>query len=212
MRRTYELLHRLRITPWVDHTPPAVLAAAVTGSTALAPGIAVDLGCGTGGHARYVAGLGWTTTAVDYVETAVRVARRRDGAGRVSWRVADVTRPDQVDPDGTLAGRVRLLLDAGCLHGLPPADRTGWAATVAHLAGPTATLLLRAAPPGRRGIGPAGIAAPEIATLLPAPWRPIDQRDGWHRFDRTPVHAALFGPEPPARRRDDQPSGRVVEA
>jgi hypothetical protein len=183
MKRTYQLLHRLHLTPWADPEIPAALLAIVTGPTAVEPGLAVDLGCGTGEHARFLSSLGWSTTAVDFVATAIDIARRRGPAGQVTWRVADVTRLDQVDPDRALRGTVRLLLDVGCLHGLSPADRTGWAATVRSLAAPTATLLLRAAPPGRRGFGPAGIEVDEITELLPD-WHLADRHGSWFRFDR----------------------------
>ena len=96
MRRTYQVLYRLGLTPWVQPQIPAVLAELVTGPGALVPAVAVDLGCGTGEHARYLAGLGWSTTAVDVVGTALASAARRDPAGTVTWRHADVTRPDQV--------------------------------------------------------------------------------------------------------------------
>lgn len=56
------------------------------------PGRALDLGTGEGRHALWLAGLGWTVTAVDF--SAVGVARGRDGGQAtgvaVDWQVADV--------------------------------------------------------------------------------------------------------------------------
>ena len=46
-------------------------------------------------------------------------------AGRVTWRVADVTDVSTVDPDEELTGTVALVLDNGCLHGLGAAQRPG---------------------------------------------------------------------------------------
>lgn len=186
MRHRYQLLYRMHLTPWVGQQVPAALRALLTGPTAPAPALAVDLGCGTGEHARFLASLGWSTTAIDFVPTAIATARRRDHGSRVTWRVADVTRPEQVDPDATLTGAVRLLLDIGCLHGLSHTQRTGWAATVNTLAATTAaTLLIRAAPAGRRGIGPAGIDAHHITALLAGSWRLTDRYDTWYRYGRT---------------------------
>jgi len=105
-----------------------------------------------------------------------------------------VTRFDQVDPDGTLAGAVRLLLDAGCLHGLSMADRTGWATTVVSTAAPAATLLVRAAPAARRGIGPAGIDVQQITELLPNGWHPGDRHGSWYRYDRRAPQRAAWKP------------------
>lgn len=125
MRNTYRALYRLGLRPWDSaEVPGPVVRVARAVAT---PGIAVDLGCGTGTQARYLAGLGWSVTAVDYLAEPITLARRRDPAGVVSWLVADATRADQVDPAGSLAGRVGLLLDNGCLHGIPDAGRPGWA-------------------------------------------------------------------------------------
>jgi SAM-dependent methyltransferase len=184
VKRTYRLLHGIGLTPWANQEIPAALRELVTGDGAIPPGVALDLGCGTGQHARFLADLGWRTTAVDFIATAVTRARRHDRTGRVTWRVADVTRPGQVDPQGTLGGQVRLVLDVGCLHGLSTVDRVGWAATIAHVASTTATLLVRAAPPGRRGIGPGGIAADDITELLGSGWRLAAHDGGWYRYDR----------------------------
>jgi SAM-dependent methyltransferase len=165
MRRTYGTLYRLGIVPWDRADVPAPLKAAVD---ELVPGTAVNLGCGTGRQARYLADRGWAVTAVDYVPRAVALARRHDPESCVTWRVADVTDVATVDPGRRLRGGVLLLLDNGCAHGLAPVDRPAWAATVTVLAGPEAVLLVRAQPPGGgpRGawaaIGPAGVSAADI--------------------------------------------------
>ncbi|MEP7055830.1 MAG: methyltransferase domain-containing protein [Actinomycetota bacterium] len=184
MRGTYGLMYRLGLTPWVRPAVPAELSAVVAGPSALPPGRAVDLGCGTGEHARYTAALGWSVTGVDFVPRAVATARRRDVPGLVDWRTADVTKPRAVDPGGTLAGGVQLLLDAGCLHGLTPSQRHGWADTVLHLSAPAATLLIHAVPAARRGIGPAGIDAAELDELLNPNWRLLHESNTWYRFER----------------------------
>lgn len=185
MRRRYAVLHRLGLTPWVAGEIPAQLRAIVEGPEQRPRGHAVDLGCGTGEHARYLAGIGWSVTAVDYVQAAVTAARRKDRGALVDWRVADATRPGAVDQDGTLAGAADLLLDVGCLHGLSAAQRVGWAETVRHLCAARATLLIRAAPAGRRGMGPAGIAAAQIDALLDERWKLIQSGSGWYHYERS---------------------------
>ncbi|MBN0043242.1 class I SAM-dependent methyltransferase [Streptomyces actuosus] len=100
--------------------------AAVEGPGALPTGIAVDLGCGSSVQARYLAARGWAVTAVDSAPAAPAVARGGGEQQRprpVEWRVAEVTEHRQVDPHGRLAGTVTLLLDNGCLHGVPAARR-----------------------------------------------------------------------------------------
>ena len=44
----------------------------------LPPGAALDLGCGAGGDARWLAGRGWTVTAVDISATAVAALQHHD--------------------------------------------------------------------------------------------------------------------------------------
>ena len=58
------------------------------------PGRALDLGCGTGASARYLAGQGWDAVGVDFSPEAIAVARSRAAAAGSSARfaVGDVTR------------------------------------------------------------------------------------------------------------------------
>jgi SAM-dependent methyltransferase len=189
MRRTYGLLYRLGLRPWDSPDPPQPLVAFVA---ATEPGTAVDLGCGTGVQARYLVAHGWRVTAVDAVAQALVLARRADPNRTVTWRMADVTVPSDVDPDGRLAGACDLVLDNGCLHGLTGEERDGWASTVHHLAAPRAALLIRAASPGPRGltIGPSGIDTSTMDATLGPLWsrqstHPSGGRD-WYAYARQP--------------------------
>ncbi|MCX5529957.1 methyltransferase domain-containing protein [Streptomyces sp. NBC_00006] len=58
----------------------------------LPPGQALDVGCGEGGDALWLARRGWQVTAVDVSEVALRraAAAGADVAGRVSWTRADL--------------------------------------------------------------------------------------------------------------------------
>ncbi|MFJ4092875.1 class I SAM-dependent methyltransferase [Kitasatospora sp. NPDC089913] len=70
-------------------SPNAVLAGLVT-DLAPTPGTALDLGCGHGGDALWLAGRGWDVTAVDVARTALdRVAAGARAAG-VAERVHPV--------------------------------------------------------------------------------------------------------------------------
>ena len=61
--------------------PSSVVLAALEG---LAPGRALDLGCGNGRHAMWLAERGWRVTAVDFSTEALRQARER--AATSEWR------------------------------------------------------------------------------------------------------------------------------
>jgi SAM-dependent methyltransferase len=58
----------------------------------LAPGRALDLGCGNGRHAMWLAERGWRVTAVDFSTEALRQARERAAATgiEVDWIEADL--------------------------------------------------------------------------------------------------------------------------
>lgn len=181
MGALYRSLYRLGFTPWDTPHIPGPLLRTVEGPPPLPPGRAVDLGCGTGHQARYLAARGWTVTAVDDAREAL--ARSRPTPG-ITWRRADVTAPDEVDPDRRLAGTVSLVLDNGCLHGIPAARRPGWAATVRALAAPGCVLLVRAIA-RRSGIGPAGLARGELGRLLGPGWQEEPEPEaGWSRWRR----------------------------
>ncbi|MGP4023519.1 class I SAM-dependent methyltransferase [Actinomadura sp. 3N407] len=68
--------------------PNAVLVAEVTDLT---PGQALDVGCGEGADALWLARNGWQVTAVDVSLTALRRAAAADVTGRVAWARADLT-------------------------------------------------------------------------------------------------------------------------
>ncbi len=68
--------------------PNGVLVTEVTG---LAPGRALDVGCGEGADALWLAERGWRVTAIDIAPTALRRAAAADTEGRVTWEQADLS-------------------------------------------------------------------------------------------------------------------------
>jgi tellurite methyltransferase len=79
--------------------PMPLLASAVR---ALRPGRALDLACGPGRHAIFLAERGWTVTAVDAsrvgIELAKTLAQLR--GVEVDWRVADLERGEfEIEPN-----------------------------------------------------------------------------------------------------------------
>jgi tellurite methyltransferase len=59
----------------------------------LQPGAAIDLACGTGRNALYLARLGWKVTALDGSETAIRILKDRAAKGGLNLiaEVGDLT-------------------------------------------------------------------------------------------------------------------------
>ena len=67
----------------------------------LAPGSAIDAGCGAGAETIWLATQGWTVTAADVAEAALELAEQRAAAagvaGQVQWVQADLS---TWEPDG----------------------------------------------------------------------------------------------------------------
>jgi SAM-dependent methyltransferase len=86
----------------------------------LAPGRALDLGCGEGGDAVWLAERGWHVVAVDISDTALGRAREAADSRGVADRI-EFVQLDLSDsfPDGTFD-----LVSSQFLHSTVPLDRT----------------------------------------------------------------------------------------
>lgn len=126
---------------WEAPTVPAELVAAVDAGLVPAGATVLDLGCGSGAEAVWLAARGFRVIGVDGSREALELAgRRADGAGvEVDWRHASV-----LDLPLPAAG-VGFALDRGCFHGIDPEDRPLYAAEVARVLAPGGRLLLRGA-------------------------------------------------------------------
>ncbi|MEU8662718.1 bifunctional NAD(P)/FAD-dependent oxidoreductase/class I SAM-dependent methyltransferase [Actinoplanes philippinensis] len=150
--------------------PNPVLVTEVSG---LAPGRALDVGCGEGADAVWLAKQGWEVTAVDISTVALgRAAGHAAAAGvgeRITFRHADLQedRPDQGYD----------LVSAQFMH-LPPEPRRDLYTRLASVVAPGGTLLVVGHHPsdlatfvGRMHFPDMLFTAEEIAALLPP--------DGW---------------------------------
>lgn len=139
--------------------PNALLAGLLAGSP---PGRAVDLACGDGRHAAWLASRGWSVTAVDFSPGALGQAGNRDTA--VEWVEADARswRPERADLD---------LVLVAYLH-LPQEELRAVLATAASWLAPTGRLVYlgHAAENFEHGVGgpPEPEVLPGIVDLAPA--------------------------------------------
>ncbi len=174
MSLVYQVMYRVGFTPWDNDEIPAELAAVVAGDDALAPGRALDIGCGTGTQAVYLARAGWSVTGVDVVEKPLGKARRRAAAAGVAvdWIRADVTRLSELG----LAPGFGLFHDRGCYHGMPDAARTTYASGVTALAAPGATLLVMAFARNHKLAGPSGTDEGDIVARFAPEWQLVSAR------------------------------------
>jgi 2-polyprenyl-3-methyl-5-hydroxy-6-metoxy-1,4-benzoquinol methylase len=138
-RRTWERKWRTRDEfAWKAEDVPVELAEAVE-SGWLVKGMSVlDLGCGDGDNAAWMAGQGFRVHAIDFSETAIKKARdTHQGVDGLTFETVDVS------IDGALSGQTfDALVDRGCLHGIPEQLRPMYVRNVTAWARPGAPLLL----------------------------------------------------------------------
>ncbi|HZY45181.1 MAG TPA: class I SAM-dependent methyltransferase [Anaerolineae bacterium] len=117
MKQFYEITYRYFRAPW-DIGAREELVSLVDGGC-IKPCRAVDLGCGAGANAIYLAQHGFDVTGVDYAEAAIEKARARarDAGVQVNFIVDDLTNPLHV------SGTFDFLLDFGVLDDLRPRQR-----------------------------------------------------------------------------------------
>ncbi len=108
----------------------------------LAPGRAIDLGCGSGANAIFLAQHGFEVVGVDFSSVALRKARAKAERAGVSDRVRLVGGDLTADVIPGVDGPFDLLVDYGTLDDLSAAGRRRMAATVIRLARPGAVFLL----------------------------------------------------------------------
>jgi SAM-dependent methyltransferase len=105
--------------PWNNEQPPELLMELVK-SGQVKPDRALDLGCGLGNYAIWLAGLGFEVVGVDGSPTAIKIAKQNANKKEVRCRflVADLT-GDWPD----LGGQFDFVYDWGLLHHIPHEQR-----------------------------------------------------------------------------------------
>jgi len=106
--------------PWNLETPPSLFVAAVE-SREIAPCRAVDLGCGVGNYAIWLARRGFDMTGLDFSRKAIQHARARAALENINCRfeVADLLD----DPAAEFKDAFDFAYDWELLHHIFPEDR-----------------------------------------------------------------------------------------
>ena len=169
---SFDLRYLLGRPPWdTEVTPPEVVE--LVEGEGLAPGRALDLGCGTGTNCIYLARHGWEVVGVDFSVLAIYQARRKARQAGVNCQFYRVDVTDLA----FLADPFDLALDIGCLHSLPPEEWGRYAAEVARLVRPGGFYLLYAFTPRPDRSIPYGVAPEEIHSLF-APAFAMEREEG----------------------------------
>lgn len=150
--------------PWDDTLPPPEVQALVA---ALPPGRALDLGCGYGRTAIYLARHGWQVDGVDFVPQAIAEANSRAEAAGVAENIQ--FHVGSVADLHFVAGPFDLAIDIGCMHSLSAPLQAAYRDELLRLLRPEAAYLLFARlrnPNDDSFDGPSGIAEAALRTLF----------------------------------------------
>jgi SAM-dependent methyltransferase len=123
--------------PWNMKTPPELLVELVD-SGKVRPCKAVDLGCGAGNYAIYLAGRGFEVTGIDFSPTAIRIAKENAEKKGVkcNFFVADV-----IDGLDKINQTWDFAYDWGLLHHISPKRRRKYLENVRRILNPKGKFL-----------------------------------------------------------------------
>jgi SAM-dependent methyltransferase len=136
MKLFYEVVYRYFRAPWDIGARRELVALVDSGR--IEPGKAIDLGCGAGANAIYLAQQGFDVTGVDYANAAIETARLRalDAGIKVKFVVDDLTNLQKI------TGKFDFLLDYGVLDDLRRQDRDLYLQNMLALTQPGSCYLL----------------------------------------------------------------------
>lgn len=169
------------------HEPTALVAAT---AAALPIGTALDVACGTGRNAIYLAQQGWRVSALDFSAVAIEYARTRSAAEgvHVDWRVQDAL---------AFRSEPRFDLIVICYLQIPVEQMIGVVRAAEQALHPGGTLLVVAHDrdnvehgTGRPRDQSAVYSAPELAAALTIPIEIAEQQR--HEKDHGPVRDGVM--------------------
>lgn len=134
--------------PWDTGRPSSDLRQAISEKW-IAPGRALELGCGTGTNAVYLAQSGFDVTAIDVAPTALAMARQKAAKAGVNvrWLWADVLNPPMYLP------QFDFVYDRGCYHGVRRTSAQEYVETLRRVTRPGSLVLILAGNANEPGSG-----------------------------------------------------------
>jgi SAM-dependent methyltransferase len=174
----WDILYLLKKTPWdTGITPPEIVAMINSGQVTI--GRALDLGCGTGTNAIYLAQHGFDVTGIDVSMRAIALACRKARSSQQAIRFVrgDVTRMNR----WAVAQSIDFAYDVGCFHSLPIAARQRYASALLEVTRPGAIYMLYGfdASAARRGVSADEVAARFAEGFLVQTVQRGGDRNGW---------------------------------
>lgn len=116
---------------------PRVVREAVDSGSLGHGGTLLDIGCGNGRVARYLADAGFAVTGVDFAAASIARARSEIGeSSRLRFQVLDIC--EEVPSDAPFD----VLFDRGCFHGLPKGQQAAYLRALLACSRPGSRVLL----------------------------------------------------------------------
>lgn len=179
----FDLSYRLGKPRWdTGITPPEIRQ--LIEDEKFPPGRALDIGCGTGTNAIYLAQHGFEVIGVDYMARAIQRARQKAQAANaaIEFRAADVMAP------GALGKPFDLILDIGCFHSLDPYGRVRYADNLVRWSHQGTLYLVYSFFPRSGALRGIGVSRDEMERLMSPNFRLLnfsaDKDSAWYRWER----------------------------
>ncbi len=143
---------------WESLHPPQELVAMVAAGLIPAGATVLDVGCGAGGEAIFLARLGFRAIGVDASAEAIEIAGRRatEAGVEIDFHLADATGLPLAD------GSIDFAMDRGCCHVIDRDRRRDYARELHRVLRPGALFLLRGAAADDDEEGVVAVDAQEI--------------------------------------------------
>ena len=122
----------LKKIPWIYETPPAILIELIN-SGKIKPCKTIDLGCGTGNYAIYLASKGFTVTGIDISPAAIKIAKRNADEKKVKCNFLSA---DILADLNELKHSYDFVYDWEVLHHIFPEKRQNYIKNVYNLLNP----------------------------------------------------------------------------
>lgn len=164
----FQASYRLGFAEWAIGAPQPELVRAVEGGALQVGARVLDVGCGAGDNAIFLAERGFEVTGIDSVGAAIRIAERsaRGRKRRPRFSVGDALALDGLEET------FDAILDSGLLHQFPAARRADYLAGLRCALEPGGRLLVHcfrqhgAAP----ALGPRRLSEAELRAAFAAGW------------------------------------------
>ncbi|MBI1973175.1 methyltransferase domain-containing protein [Candidatus Micrarchaeota archaeon] len=135
--RDWERVYENKTTPWDVGEPDNIIAGMVERGE-INPCRALELGCGNGNDAIFLARSGFDVTALDVSKLAIEEAKRRarNARAKVNFLVDDAADPRHV------TGNFDFILDRCCFHFIHKSKRQKYVQSVSRLLKPSGLFIL----------------------------------------------------------------------